>query len=57
MPPLSRFPKLQSRLREEVECLLDRERAATQSKLEDLIAMEEAYIYTDDPACMRLHSI
>ena len=29
--PLSRFPKLQARLREEVEALLDRERSATHS--------------------------
>lgn len=48
-PQLQRFPKLQARLREEVEALLDRERSATQSKLEDLVAMEEAYVYTDDP--------
>ena len=48
--PLSRFPRLQARLREEVEQLLQRERAATQSKLEELIRMEEAYIFTDDPA-------
>jgi GTP-binding protein EngB required for normal cell division len=49
-PQLLRFPKLQARLREEVEGLLDRERAATQAKLEDLIEMEEAYVYTDDPS-------
>jgi len=47
--PLSRFPKLQARLREEVETLLEKERACTQSKLEELIEMEEAYIYTEDP--------
>ena len=46
--PLSRFPKLQLKLREEVEMLLDQERANTQAKLEELISMEEAYIYTDD---------
>jgi len=48
LPHMARFPKLQRRVREEVEALLDRERAATQAKLEELIAMEEAYIYTDD---------
>ena len=50
LPPLSRFPKLQQRMRDEVEALLDRERALTQAKLEELVAMEEAYIFTDDPA-------
>lgn len=45
---LSRFPNLQSRMREVVEALLDRERQRTLGKLEELIAMEEAYIYTDD---------
>ena len=49
-PPLSRFPKLQSKLRDEVEALLDAERATTHAKLEELISMEESYIYTDDPA-------
>jgi len=49
-PPLCRFPKLQQKMREEVERLLEKERLVTQSKLEELIAMEEAYIYTDDPA-------
>jgi len=47
---LQRFPRLQARLREEVEGLLERERSRTVAKLEELIAMEEAYIYTDDPA-------
>ena len=50
-PPLSRFPKLQARLREEVDTLLDRERAQTQAKLEEIISMEEAYIYTDVSTC------
>jgi len=48
VPHLARFPKLQAKLTEEVEALLERERANTQAKLEELIAMEEAYIYTDD---------
>jgi len=45
---LARFPRLQARLREEVEGLLERERSATIHKLEELVSMEEAYIYTDD---------
>ena len=48
--PLSRFPRLQGRLREEMESLLEREHATTVSKIEELVAMEEAYIYTDDPS-------
>ena len=47
---LSRFPKLQAKLRDEVDSQLDRARAHTQAKLEELIAMEEAYVYTDDAA-------
>jgi len=50
--PLSRFPKLQARLREEVETLLEKERACTQTKLEELIEMEEAYNYTEDPTVL-----
>jgi len=49
-PPLCRFPKLQQKMRDEVERLLEKERVITQAKLEELIAMEEAYVYTDDPA-------
>ena len=57
-PPLSRFPQLQARLREEVETLLDRQRSLAQAKLEELIGMEEAYVYTDDPACaQRAHDL
>ena len=36
-PPLSRFPKLQARLREEMEMMLDAARLTTQGKLEELM--------------------
>jgi len=49
-PSLHRFPKLVARLREETDGLLSRAHATTQAKLEELVAMEENYIYTDDPA-------
>ena len=50
---LARFPKLRAKLREEFEGLLERERSATMHKLEELIAMEEAYIYTDDESFLK----
>ena len=46
---LSRFPNLQAKMREQVEALLDRERQLTLTKLDELVSMEEAYVYTDDP--------
>ena len=42
-------PNLQAKMREQVEALLDRERQLTLTKLDELVSMEEAYVYTDDP--------
>jgi len=47
-PPFERFPSLQLRMREEMDGMLSAARAAAQTKLEDLVEMEEAYISTDD---------
>jgi len=49
-PALSRFPALQARVREEVGGMLQRARSLTQTKIEELVEMEEAYISTDDAA-------
>jgi len=48
--PLCRFPKLVGRVREELDNLLLRAQGLCQAKLEELVAMEENYIMTDDPA-------
>ena len=49
-PSIIRFPQLQARVREEVSGMLDHFRARAQSKIEEIIAMEEAYISTEDTA-------
>jgi len=50
---LARFPKLQAKLREEVDRLLDSKHALAFNKLEEVISMEEAYIYTDDASFLK----
>jgi len=52
-PPVNRFPSLQSRIREEVSSMLARHHQNCQTKLEELIDMEEAYISTDDAAFLK----
>lgn len=49
-PALTRFPRLRTRVREEVDALLSRAHADAQNKLLEMVAMEEAYIYTNDDA-------
>lgn len=52
-PSLLRFPRLRAHVRDELNCLLASAHAETVAKLTELIAMEEAYISTEDPAFLQ----